>query len=73
MLAQSTAPSIESLATQAANGDPVQAGTYREFLVTANQAHRLADDNQRALMRQLANTCPTPAEATAGIRQIMNW
>lgn len=73
VMAQPSAPSIESLATSAAQGDPTLTKTYSEFLHTANNAHRLANEHQRAAMRQLAMTGPSPAEATVGIRQIMGW
>lgn len=46
---------------------------YGQFLEVANEAHRLANNEQRRLMRQLASTHPSPQDAVAGIRQIMGW
>lgn len=73
MLAQRTPDTIETIAQRAADTTNQPVGVFREFLETANEAHRSADDEQRRLMRQLANTCPTPIEATVGIKRIMGW
>lgn len=75
MITQRMESNIETLAKDAAR-HPEKVGPYCQFLVTANEAARLASPEQRSNLRAFVASHPggfTPEEATTAIEKIMGW